>query len=65
MVYLMLAVAVVVIVQCVTKRKQQAESHKDAEDIPAVGEACSPDAQETRKKGGILPVLYICMILWL
>ena len=33
MVYLMLAVAVVVIVQCVTKRKQQAESHKDAEDI--------------------------------
>lgn len=65
MVYLMLAVAVVVIVQCVTKRKQQAESHKDAEDIPAVGEACSPDAQETRKKGGILPVLYICLILWL
>ncbi|GAB6958504.1 hypothetical protein JCM17042A_21000 [Ruminococcus champanellensis 18P13 = JCM 17042] len=37
MVYLMLAVAVVVIVQCVTKRKKQAESHKDAEDIPAVG----------------------------
>ena len=65
MVYLMLAVIVVVIIQCVTKRKKQAEIHKDTEEIPAVEEACSLDVQETRKQGGILPVLYICLILWL
>lgn len=51
MVYLMLAVIVVVIIQCVTKRKKQAEIHKDAEEIPAVEEACSSDVQETRKQG--------------
>ena len=73
MTYLIFAVLVVIIFQCVIKRNGSPDSkpETDSADIPAESpeeEIQGPEIIEKKKKskkGGMLPVIYICMIVLL
>lgn len=70
MMYLAFGVIMVVIIHCLIKRngKSESETKADSPEAPSIDELCSPEiaeAKEPRKRGGLLPILYICLIICL